>query len=235
MSHYCLKYIKSDVLRTGVPGTWPICDLDQDDQEQMPVEESGNLLLMIAGVVKLEGWNNDAVNWIEAAGFFSLLNSYADYIVASLPDPGDQLCTDDFEGPSPHNANLAAKGIVALAAWAEVLRFRGDPDSMQLAGQYEASAVNFAVDWEALAKTDGYHFKKNYDTNSSWSLKCKGRKHTLVFANQSLVSIFWQINYPRTLRFSSKQTIFCSNIRSDSNPSLSVTVSSTPRNRFTRA
>ena len=29
--------------------------------------------------------------------------------MASLPDPGDQLCTDDFEGKSPHNVNLAAK------------------------------------------------------------------------------------------------------------------------------
>lgn len=34
---------------------------------------------------------------------------WGDYMVASLPDPGDQLCTDDFEGPSPHNVNLAAK------------------------------------------------------------------------------------------------------------------------------
>ena len=38
-----------------------------------------------------------------------MLKIWADYIVVSLPDPGDQLCTDDFEGPSPHNVNLAAK------------------------------------------------------------------------------------------------------------------------------
>ena len=34
---------------------------------------------------------------------------WGNYLAASLPDPGDQLCTDDFEGPSPHNVNLAAK------------------------------------------------------------------------------------------------------------------------------
>jgi hypothetical protein len=65
-----------------------------------------------------------------------LLRGWADYLIASLPDPGNQLCTDDFEvalsfdssgsephsgilirvirrcaqGPSPHNVNLAAKG-----------------------------------------------------------------------------------------------------------------------------
>jgi len=38
-----------------------------------------------------------------------VLKIWADYIVVSLPDPGNQLCTDDFEGPSPHNVNLAAK------------------------------------------------------------------------------------------------------------------------------
>ena len=41
--------------------------------------------------------------------YWSVLKTWADYIVASLPDPGDQLCTDDFEGKSPHNINLAAK------------------------------------------------------------------------------------------------------------------------------
>ena len=39
----------------------------------------------------------------------TLLKTWADNIAFSLPDPGDQLCTDDFEGKSPHNVNLAAK------------------------------------------------------------------------------------------------------------------------------
>ena len=38
-----------------------------------------------------------------------VLITWGNFIVASLPDPGDQLCTDDFEGKSPHNVNLAAK------------------------------------------------------------------------------------------------------------------------------
>ena len=38
-----------------------------------------------------------------------LLITWGDFIVASLPDPENQLCTDDFEGRSPHNVNLAAK------------------------------------------------------------------------------------------------------------------------------
>lgn len=41
--------------------------------------------------------------------YWKVLKTWADYIVTSLPDPGNQLCTDDFEGKSPHNMNLAAK------------------------------------------------------------------------------------------------------------------------------
>ena len=43
-----------------------------------------------------------------------LLNIWGKYLAASLPDPKDQLCTDDFEGPSPHNSNLAVKVIITL-------------------------------------------------------------------------------------------------------------------------
>lgn len=59
---------------------------------------------MIASVV--DQTNND-LTFLEP--YWDVLKTWADYIVASLPDPGDQLCTDDFEGRSPHNVNLAAK------------------------------------------------------------------------------------------------------------------------------
>ena len=42
-----------------------------------------------------------------------VLITWGNFIVASLPDPGNQLCTDDFEGQSPHNVNLAAKVLVS--------------------------------------------------------------------------------------------------------------------------
>ena len=55
----------------------------------MPMEESGNLLLMIAGVAKLQGWNADSVSYL--GPYWALLNRYADYLVVSLPDPGNQV------------------------------------------------------------------------------------------------------------------------------------------------
>uniref|UniRef100_A0A7S2DPC0 Glutaminase A central domain-containing protein n=1 Tax=Octactis speculum TaxID=3111310 RepID=A0A7S2DPC0_9STRA len=149
-------------------GTWPVCDLEPMDQEQMPMEESGNLLLMIAAVAKRQGWDADAVGYL--APYLALLNTYADYIVGSLPDPEDQLCTDDFEGASPHNSNLAAKGIVALEAWAEVLMLiEGQEDAAAL---YSSKAKEFSSDWLELALDPaGDHYKMEYDLDDTFSLK----------------------------------------------------------------
>lgn len=70
----------------------------------MPVEETGNMLIMLAAIDQRVGLFNA---WPK---YSKLLYQWADYLITVLPDPGTQLCTDDFEGPSPHNANLAAKG-----------------------------------------------------------------------------------------------------------------------------
>ena len=66
------------------------------------------MLIMLAAIAKA----GSSVSFLSPYG--PLLKSWAEFLNATLPDPGNQLCTDDFEGPSPHNANLAAKGILGL-------------------------------------------------------------------------------------------------------------------------
>eukprot|EP00401_Gymnodinium_catenatum_P037391 CAMPEP_0117518306 /NCGR_PEP_ID=MMETSP0784-20121206/32063_1 /TAXON_ID=39447 /ORGANISM="" /LENGTH=705 /DNA_ID=CAMNT_0005314221 /DNA_START=1 /DNA_END=2118 /DNA_ORIENTATION=- len=142
-------------------GHWPICDLRPERQEQMPVEESGNMLIMLAGLYK----EQRSLSYL--APYWHMLDTWADFIVDSLPDPGSQLCTDDFEGPSPHNTNLAAKGIVALEAYSGLLRAKGDDEKAE---RYLKQASGFASAWVANA-TDGDHYRIQFDLPGTWSQK----------------------------------------------------------------
>jgi hypothetical protein len=62
-------------------------------QENMPIEESANLLIMLAAIAQ-RTLKTDFI----APRFWPLLKQWADYLVQTSLDPGDQLCTDDFEG-----------------------------------------------------------------------------------------------------------------------------------------
>ena len=106
-------------------GTWPVCDLLAAEQEQMPVEESANMLIMLAAIAQRQG---GAVDYL--VPYLPVLTTWAEYINSSLPDPGLQLCTDDFEGPSPHNAKFGC----SWNRWLECVRH-----PVNLHGLYRAS------------------------------------------------------------------------------------------------
>ena len=145
-------------------GIWPVCDLLAQEQEQMPVEESSNMLIMLAAIAQRQG---GAVDYL--VPYLPVLTAWADYINDSLPDPGLQLCTDDFEGPSPHNANLAVHGIVGISAHAILLTYMGLTEQ---AARWHHLAVSLVPVWERLAlDADGSHYKQRYDQNGTWSEK----------------------------------------------------------------
>jgi len=123
------------------------------------------MLIMILGTVQQLN-HNDATEWLQP--YWGVLKTWADFLKDSLPDPGNQLCTDDFEGPNPHNANLAAKGIVALAAYAELLDLKGQSAS---AASYRDTAKALATAWIGLASSTEAGFKRQFDLRGSWSQK----------------------------------------------------------------
>ncbi len=93
----------------------PIFTLENDDlfsyALQMPVEESGNMLILTACYYNETG-DEDFVR-----ENFDLLSRWADYLVRKGIDLETQLSTDDFGGKLPKNVNLAVKSVSAVALW----------------------------------------------------------------------------------------------------------------------
>ncbi|HRT55263.1 MAG TPA: DUF4965 domain-containing protein [Candidatus Paceibacterota bacterium] len=134
---------------------------ERTEENQMPVEETGNLLILMAAVAQMEG----------NAGFASLywpqLEKWAEYLKAKGFDPENQLCTDDFAGHLAHNVNLSAKAICGLGSFAKLCRMRGQQAQ---ADEYFALARQFAQRWIKEAD-DGEKFRLAFDKPGTWSQK----------------------------------------------------------------
>ena len=131
------------------------------EEDQMPVEESGNMLLLFAALTKAEGRADFAKQyWPE-------LQKWAGYLEHEGMDPANQLSTDDFAGHLAHNANLSIKAILALDAYAVLA---GKTDHPSDAIKYHTLAGQMAKRWTELA-LDGDHFRLAFDQPGSWSQK----------------------------------------------------------------
>ncbi|MGD0893404.1 MAG: DUF4965 domain-containing protein [Terracidiphilus sp.] len=131
------------------------------EEDQMPVEESGDMILMVAAIAHAEH-NADF-----AARYWPLLTKWAEYLLDKGFDPENQLCTDDFAGHLAHNTNLSIKAIEALAAYSKLAEKLGDHKA---AARYETAAKSMAAKWVSMAR-DKDHYKLAFDKDNTWSQK----------------------------------------------------------------
>jgi hypothetical protein len=134
---------------------------ERTEDNQMPVEETANLLILVTALAQMEG------NTAFAGHYWPLLSKWADYLEAKGFDPENQLCTDDFAGHLAHNTNLSAKAIIALGAYGKLCAMRGDKAQ---AARYSDLARGFAARWLKEAD-DGDHFRLAFDKSGTWSQK----------------------------------------------------------------
>jgi hypothetical protein len=134
---------------------------EKEEKNQMPVEETGNMIIMLTALAKVEG-NADF-----SKKYWPLIEKWADYLLSKGFDPENQLCTDDFAGHLAHNVNLSAKAIEAIASFSILCEMTGNKEK---AIEYRKKSESMAKDWVRLA-TEGNHTLLAYDQPSTWSQK----------------------------------------------------------------
>jgi hypothetical protein len=142
-------------------GTYPIARGTDDGGEGMPVEESGNMLILCDAIAQADGNAKFVAPW------WDKLTQWAQYLERYGLDPENQLCTDDFMGHLAHNANLSVKAILGLAAYGDLCRLRGDAVT---ARKYQELAKADAAHWVNVAAEDD-HFRLAFDRTNTWSQK----------------------------------------------------------------
>ena len=134
----------------------------EGNDEYMPVEESGNMIIMAYAYYKFSG------NAAYLQQHYKQLTSFAQYLIEYSLIPGIQVSTDDFAGKLSNQTNLGIKGIVGIQAMAAIASVVFDAAGVQ---NYTTTASNYFSTWEYYGVDPSHnHTLLSYEWRSSWGL-----------------------------------------------------------------
>jgi len=156
-------------------GDYPHANGEASDNFRLPVEESGNMLILTAAIATMEGDASYAEN------HWNTLTQWADYLLNEGFRPENQLNTDVFTGLSANNSNLSIKAILGIASFARLADMLGKNGT---AKKYAAEARLLAQEWTTLAD-DGDYYRFAFDQPNTWS-----QKYNLVWDKIMKMDVF---------------------------------------------
>jgi hypothetical protein len=133
--------------------------------ENMPVEESANMLIMAAAYMRYAP-KAEAAEY--ARRHYKILKQWSDYLLTvpkgstspNALDPQFQNQTDDFTGAIAHSVNLALKGILGVGAMGQIAGYAGNAAD---AAKYSAAAHDMIGKWAKRAQSaTGSHLTMQY-------------------------------------------------------------------------
>ena len=163
-----VKYLLAPVVAYSESGYWPALYAPHDlgatypnatghndgGGENMPVEETANMLIMADAYMQHTSSANAAVY---ASTHYAIFHQWATYLTttpAGVPypnalDPQFQNQTDDFTGSIAHSVNLSLKGIVAVGAMGQIATYAGNKKDARL---FRNQAESMISTWVQLAQ-----------------------------------------------------------------------------------
>lgn len=129
---------------------------------QMPVEECGNMLVMMATYSIASG------DFTYAAEKFDILEKWTSYLTENGADPANQLCTDDFAGHLAHNCNLSLKAISGIAGMGIICEKLG---KIEESAKYFDIARKLSVNWLLRASNGDGSYRLAFDKKGTFSMK----------------------------------------------------------------
>ena len=165
-----IRYARSDAWRFDFAphdvGRYPILDGQvyggNAEHMQMPVEESGNLLVMAAAATMAE----PDLSFVREN--MDLFEKWVVYLEKHGNDPENQLCTDDFAGHLAHNCNLSLKAIMGIAGLGLLYGMLGNAEKKE---EMLARAREMASLWVKNAANGDGSFRLAFDRPGTWSMK----------------------------------------------------------------